>query len=128
MSDELPVKMGFEQTVSRAQAGVGDDLWEMHAAGAKIVEFTAGRGAETFAGNEALRAAVRSMLGVMGEALDRLGKAAPELAAKLDGPDLLELCGKLGSATDAEVWDFVQAALPELQGRAAEELAAWHEG
>ena len=130
MSDELPVKMGFEQAGSRAQVGVGDDLWEMHAAGAKIVEFTAGRSEEAFAGNEALRAAVRSMLALMGEALGRLGKAAPELATKLDGPDLLELCVKLdaGEGGDAEVWNFVQRALPELHGRAAEELAAWHEG
>ena len=128
MSDELPVKMGFEQAAWRAQASVGDDLWEMHAAGEKILEFTAGGDLAGFEAHEALRAAVRVMLGLMGEALGRLGRAAPELAAKLDGPDLLQLWGRMNEAEDGEVWGFVRAALPELLARTQTELAAWHEG
>ena len=75
-----------------------------------------------------ISAAVRAMLGVMGGALERLGKTAPEIAAKLDGPDLLELCARLETVEDGEVWGFVRAALPELLARTEAELAAWHEG
>ena len=120
--------MGFEGRQSAMHASVGDDLWEMHAAGTKITEFTARRGLDDFTTHEALRAAVRSMLALMGGALDRLGKTAPETAAKLDGPDLLELCARMEVAGDQEVWGFVQSALPELLARTEAELAAWHEG
>ena len=120
--------MGFEGKGAAAQVSVGDDLWEMHAAGGKIVEFTGGRGLADFEQHEALRAVVRSMLGLMGQSLGRLGKAAPEIAARLDGPDLLELCARLETAQDGEVWGFVRAALPELLARTEAELTAWHEG
>ena len=122
------MKMGFEGKTVAAQVLTGDDLWEMHAAGSKIVEFTAGRGLGDFEKSEALRALVRSMLEVMGADLERLGKTAPELAARLDGPDLLELCLRLETAQAGELWGFVQAALPELLARTETELSAWHEG
>ena len=120
--------MGYEGKTAAAQVSTGDDLWEMHAAGSKIIEFTTGRVPADFEASEALRALVRSMLGVMGEDLGRLGKTAPELAARLDGPDLLELCARLETALNGELWEFVQAALPELLARTEAELSAWHEG
>ena len=126
--DESPIKMGFEGKAAAAQASTGDDLWEMHAAGAKIVEFTTGRGLADFDENPALQAAVRAILEVMGKALDRLKMTAPEITAKLDGPDLLDLCTRLEAASNAELWAFVQAALPELLARTEAELSAWHEG
>ena len=126
--DKAVGKMGYEGKAAAAQASTGDDLWEMHAAGARILDFTAGGDLAGFAAHEALRAAVRAMLGLMGQAFERLQTTAPELAAKLDGPDLLELCARTEEATDAEVWAFVHAALPELLARTQTELAAWHEG
>ena len=64
------------------------------------------------------------------EALGRLGKASPECAARVDGPDLLALCRALGvsAAAPAEVWGFVRHALPELRTRVLTELDAWHQG
>ena len=60
--------------------------------------------------------------------LGRLTRTAPEIAARLDGPDLLELSLRLETAQDGELWGFVQAALPELLARTETELSAWHEG
>ena len=130
MEDESPLKMGFEGRAAAAQVAVGDDLWELHAAGSRVVGFTAGRQLAEYAASEALQAAVRVMLELMGSALGRLEKTAPELAARLDGPDLLELCAQMqeAKARDEEVWGFVQAALPELLARTETELTAWHEG
>ena len=121
---EAAGKMGYEGKAAAAQVAVGDDLWEMHAAGMKIVEFTAGGTLAGFLAHEALRAAVRAMLGLMGDALGRLRKMAPATAAKLDGPDLLQLCERMDTVGDAAVWAFVQAALPELLARTQTELAA----
>ena len=36
-----PVRMGYEGKEAQAQASLGDDLWELHAAAAKLTEFTA---------------------------------------------------------------------------------------
>ena len=96
--DKAVGKMGYEGKAAAAQASTGDDLWEMHAAGTRILDFTAGGDLAGFAAHE------------------------------LDGPDLLELCARMQEATDAEVWAFVHAALPELLARTQTELAAWHEG
>ncbi len=122
--------MGFEGKSAAAQASIGDDLWEMHAAGEKLAQFTEGRTLEDYAESEVLRAVVASMLGVMGGALERLAKAAPECAARVDGPDLLALCFGLGKGTaePVEAWGFVRHALPELRARVLTELDAWHQG
>ncbi len=124
LSDAPQPKMGFEGKTAAVQASVGEDLWEVHSAGGKIGEFTAGRGWEDFAESEMLRAVVRSMLEVMAGGLGRVMVAAPELGARLGGDVVMGL----GAAGDKEVWRFVRDGLGELMVRVRTELEAWHEG
>ena len=65
-------------------------------------------------------------------ALHRIDKESPDHTQRLAAPGLHILNAALqhdGSAPPAaEVWAFVEQDLPALVGKAAEELARWHEG
>jgi uncharacterized protein with HEPN domain len=118
------MKMGFERSTEQ-QSRLGDLLWDVHAAGAKIVEFTAGRGFEEFAANEALRAAVGSMLAIMMDGLGAIRTEFPaEFARMEDAPALLGV--KLDG--DQKVWRAAEETVPPVVAQARELLDAWHQG
>ena len=132
MEDTNPERMGFEGKHAAAQLALGDDLWELHGAGQKVLEFSVGRTAADYEEHELLRALIAQMISIMADALHRIDKESPEHAHRLAAPGLHILNAALqhdGSAPPAaEVWSFVQNDLPTLVGKAAEELARWHEG
>ena len=132
MTDEAkPEKMGYEGKAAQAQVSLGDDLWELHSAAAKITEVTAGRTLADYDESEVLRAVVTSMLRLMEAAALRIAKHSPELASRLEQRyELHVLVERLSVETlvsDADVWRFVQDLLPGLAAGAATELDRWHE-
>ncbi len=118
-------KMGFERAGELEQVKLGELLWDVHAAGMKIVEFTAQRDYEEFAGNELLRSVVGSMLGIIGNALGQMREQFPEEFAKIsNGNRLIESA----SVTDAEkLWRMVEELVSELVGEARGVLEDWHQ-
>jgi len=124
-----PEKMGFEGR--QAQASLGDDLWELHAAAAKVTDFTAGRSLHEFEELDVLRAAVASMLRLMDAAAGRIAAQSQEIASRLEAREELHRLIDLPMADEepdvAKTWQFVTESLPSLLASAATELEAWHE-
>ena len=121
----MTAKMGFERG-GEQQARLGELLWEVHAAGGKIVEFTQGRSFVDYAESEVLRAVVLKMLGIMAEALNEMRRGFPEEFSKLAGAErIAEVCA---APAEAKVWKVVEEVVPELVGQAREMLEAWHQG
>ena len=119
-------KMGFEGQAQQ-QAGLGEFLWEAHAAGTKALEFTAGRSFDDYSEHEVLRAAVESMLKIVAASLEDVREYFPDEAAKMPrAGEAIALKPKLGPGGDAEVWRFVQATLPELVAEVQVLLEDWH--
>ncbi len=119
-------KMGLEGA-TRQQAGLGDFLWEAHAAGAKALEFTAGRSFNDYSEHEVLRAAVESMLRIVAASLEDVREYFPDEAAKMPhAAEAIALRERLGTEEDAEVWGFVQGSLPELVAEVQVLLEEWH--
>lgn len=125
-----PVRMGYEDKASATPAQVGDDLWEMHGAGAKLIEFCAGRSQQDYEEMEVLRTAVAMLLGIVDAAARRVEWQSAETAAKLSGVGALHaVVERLGTAENGEeVWRYLEGGLPELVASVAEELQRWHEG
>ena len=121
----MTAKMGFERG-GEQQARLGELLWEIHAAGEKIVEFTQGRVFADYAENEVLRAVVEKMLGIMGEALNEMRRGFPEQFAKLAGAERIAEAG--AAPAEAKAWKVVEEVVPELVGQAREMLEEWHQG
>ena len=119
------VKMGFERG-SEEQARLGELLWEVHAAGGKIIEFTSGRTWEEYADNEVLRAVVEKMLGLMAEALKEMQRGFPEEFVKAEGAGQILEAGT--RANEAKIWPLVHKVVPELVAQTREMLEEWHQG
>jgi uncharacterized protein with HEPN domain len=64
-------------------------LWDVQQAAGAIAAFTAGMDEAGYAANPLVRAAVERQFEIIGEALNRLSKAAPEIAGRV--PDLREI-------------------------------------
>lgn len=58
-------------------------LWDVQQAAAAIEEFIAGEDAIGYAGNKLVRAGVERQFEIIGEALNRLAKLSPSLAARI---------------------------------------------
>ncbi len=123
MSEAKAPKMGFEQAGSQQQTRLGDCLWDAHAAGGKIVEFTTGRSFAEFEDNELLRSVVGKMLEIMTDALTELRRHHPDEFAKLNGATALIERG----AGDGEVWRVVKDVVPELTVQIQTRLEEWHQ-
>jgi uncharacterized protein with HEPN domain len=120
-------KMGFEDAGVQQQAGLGDFLWDAHAAGTKVLDFTAGRTSEEYAAHEVLRAAVESMLQIVAAALEDVQEYFPQEFARIEhAGTMITLRGLLGTGADTAVWSFVQESLPALMGEVAVLLEDWH--
>jgi uncharacterized protein with HEPN domain len=103
-------------------------LWDASRAAEQARSFAEGYSFDGYLANAMLRAAVERQFEIIGEALNQLSKADPELAASI--PDLSRIMAFRnilihGYATvdDALVWQVLKERLPELQ-RVMRELLA----
>ena len=101
-------------------------LWDVRQAAENIDKFTRGLDASGYTANALVRAAVERQFEIIGEALNRLAKAAPDLARRI--PDLREIVAFRNvlihgyARLDHErVWGIAKTFLPTLT-RAVGEL------
>ena len=95
-------------------------LWDVSAAAALIEEFCTGRDLDAFERDALFRSAVERQLMIVGEALARLAKADPMLAARI--PDLPKIVafrnvivhGYAGLLPE-RTWSSVRDDLPQLR-------------
>lgn len=95
-------------------------LWDVRSAADKIATFVRGKTVDEFTGDELLYSAVERQLEIIGEALNQLTKAAPELAGRIeDLHKIVGLCNILihGYAIVKRdlIWRAVQENLPRLR-------------
>ena len=97
-------------------------LWDALKAADAIAEFTHGKSRENFEESLLLRSAVERQFLIIGEALNRLARIAPEIAVQL--PDLPRIVAFRNvlvhgyAVVDNEtVWQAVQDHLPLLRQR-----------
>ncbi len=93
-----------------------------------VAEFAAGRSFDDYLADRLLRSAVERQLEIVGEALNRLAKEAPELAARI--PDLRPaiatrnvLIHAYRDVDNEAVWRTVRHNLPALRDEVAALLA-----
>jgi uncharacterized protein with HEPN domain len=103
-------------------------LWDVEQAADAIVAFTAGLDEAGYIANPLVRAAVERQFEIIGEALNRLSKTAPELAARV--PDLREIVSfrnvlihGYASIDHAKVWRTAGTLLPVLRAAVSALLA-----
>ena len=95
-------------------------LFDMQQAVARIERFTGGATFETFQSNEMLRSAVERQFEIIGEALSRLSKSDPPVAAAISEYRKIisfrnVLIHGYDAVTDSITWDIIQNKLPILQ-------------
>lgn len=94
-------------------------IWDVRAAGVRITTFAEGLTAATYAADELRKSAVERQLEIIGEALNRLRKADPEVAQRI--PDISRIIGLrnilahgYAVVDDAVVWSAVSERMPAL--------------
>jgi uncharacterized protein with HEPN domain len=94
-------------------------LWDVQQAAEAIDRFTAGLDAAGYVQNALVRAAVERQFEIIGEALNRLSKVAPDLAERV--PDLRAIIGfrnvlihGYAVVDHGRVWHIRETLLPEL--------------
>jgi uncharacterized protein with HEPN domain len=94
-------------------------LWDVQQAANAIDEFIAGLDAAGYVQNALVRAAVERQFEIIGEALNRLSKIAPDLARQV--PHLREIIGFRNvlihgyvMIDHGRVWRIAKTALPSL--------------
>jgi uncharacterized protein with HEPN domain len=95
-------------------------LWDVRLAVDSIATFVQGRSFADYAGDLMLRSAVERQFAIAGEALNRLSREAPEIAAQL--PDLRRAIAMRNAlihgyreVDNATVWQTIHEDLPALQ-------------
>lgn len=95
-------------------------LWDALGAAEHVRAFTSGRTFDEYEADDLLRSAVEREVGVVGEALHRMAKIAPELAAQV--PDLGDIVGfrdvllhRYWGLDDSIVWSVAVDELPALR-------------
>jgi len=103
-------------------------LWDVQQALAAINEFTAGLDAEGYRASALIRSAVERQFEIIGEALNRLSKEAPDLASRV--PDIRRIVGfrnllihGYAVIDDGRVWEIVTTMLPPLHAITTAPLA-----
>jgi uncharacterized protein with HEPN domain len=120
--------MGFERATGQEQARLGELLWDVHAAGLKIVEFTTNRDFKEFAGNVLLRTVVAKMLSLIADGLDQLQAQFPSEFAKISNANRLIETGIQAETLSADkLWQVVEELIPELVAEARAILEDWHQ-
>jgi uncharacterized protein with HEPN domain len=125
MSEERAVKMGFERAGELEQVKLGDCLWDVHAAGMKLLEFTSGRSFEEYSESELLQSVVSTMLKIMADRLEQMRRQFPTEFAKID--DASRLIEAAESTNQPKVWRVVEESIPETVAQARAVLEHWHE-
>lgn len=125
MAEERVVKMGFEQAAELEQVKLGDCLWDIHAAGMKLMEFTTGRGYEDYSESELLQSIVRAMLEIIVSRLEDIRRGFPAEFAKL--PDAEKVIDDIALPEKGKTWRLVEENVPELVEQARTLLELWHE-
>jgi len=99
-------------------------LWDAKKSADAIAEFVRGRTFDDYAANSMLRSAVERQFEIIGEALRRLEKAAPDVALRL--PERSQaiafrniLIHGYHSIDDGIIWRTVHESLPALRARVA---------
>jgi uncharacterized protein with HEPN domain len=94
-------------------------LWDVRAAGVRITTFAYGLSAARNAADELRKSAVERQLEIIGEALNRLRKADPEVAQRIS--DISRIVGLrnilahgYAVVDDAVVWSAVSERMPAL--------------
>jgi uncharacterized protein with HEPN domain len=102
-------------------------LWDVQQAAEGVRQFTNGRTLDDYLADGMLRAAVERQFQIIGEALARLRRVAPDVAALV--PDLRQIIdfrNILVHAYDGvdalRVWGFLESHLPGLQREVADLL------
>ena len=95
-------------------------LWDVQQAAGAITRFTAGLDAASYRANPLIRSAVERQFEIIGEALNRLSKEAPDLADRV--PNLGKIVGfrnvlihGYAVIEDGRVWEIVTTLLPSLR-------------
>jgi uncharacterized protein with HEPN domain len=103
-------------------------LWDVLQAADSIAQFVEGRGFADYVAELMLRSAVERQFEIVGEALNRLSREAPEIAARL--PDLRRAIAMRNALIhgyreidNATVWQTVHEDLPALRTGVAALLA-----
>jgi uncharacterized protein with HEPN domain len=103
-------------------------LWDVRLAADSIAAFVEGRNFAEYAADLMLRSAVERQFEIAGEALSRLSREAPDIAAQL--PELRgavamrnALIHGYREVDNATVWQTIQADLPALRSQIAALLA-----
>jgi uncharacterized protein with HEPN domain len=86
-----------------------------------IQEFTAGKSLPEYEKSRLLRSATEREFEVIGEALNRLDKFAPDIAAKISSKERIisfrnRIIHGYDSVDDVIVWSVIQNSLPALCG------------
>ena len=103
-------------------------LWDAHDAAEAVATFIRGRTLVDYRADRLLRSAVERQCEIVGEALNRLSKVAPDLAARIPGLSQAVAFRNLlihGYAVvdDAVVWRTAQEDIPVLARHLATLLA-----
>jgi len=95
-------------------------LWDAHEAAGLIREFVSGHNFETFSASALICSAVERQFEIIGEALNRLSKIAPEIAGQI--PELAQIVGfrnvlihGYAALDKAVVWKVIQEDLGALE-------------
>ena len=99
-------------------------LWDVRQAADAILDFVAGIDLKTYAETRVIHSAVERKFQIIGEALNRLSKADPALAASIpDLPRIVAFRNVLihGYAVveHPRVWRIIQESLPPLRAKVA---------
>ncbi|HET9226135.1 MAG TPA: HepT-like ribonuclease domain-containing protein [Thermoanaerobaculia bacterium] len=94
-------------------------LYDMRQAAERIGEFTAGRTFDGYELDAMLRSAVERQFEIIGEALNKLSKVAPDIAAQIpDYQKIISFRNALihgyAAVQNEVVWGVVETRLPEL--------------
>jgi len=103
-------------------------LFDIRLAADSIAAFCAGKSFEQYRADELLRAAVERKFGIIGEALARLAKDDPAVAARIPKhPRIIAFRNILvhgyASVDDRIVWGVIEADLPALRAAVREVLS-----
>ena len=103
-------------------------LADIQVAAERIARFCHGKSFEQYRADEMLRSAVERQLSVLGEALSRLDKESPEVAARI--PDHRKIIGfrnilihGYASVDDKIVWGVIEIHLSGLRSAIADLLS-----
>jgi uncharacterized protein with HEPN domain len=99
-------------------------LWDVCQAADKIAAFVEGRGFEDYLADAMLRSAVERQFEIVGEALGRLSKEAPELASRIAVRRRAIAMRNIlihgyREVDNEAVWQTAQDDLPSLRAQAA---------